>query len=222
MSNIGLASNFVTDASSSFKMLCLSLLDIAYAEVFAAKKVDREWDENAVTEVLVCSMNENPVTISRHITAITEKRLLPENLVDSLPSVDSAYRIDIKIGGFGWNNNKEYRVEYFMEAKNLYCQSFMKANNTRLTSHTHYVQRYINTGIGNLLDGHYPSDTLLLGYVLVGTVSCAINLLNDYLTKASRNRETISVRQQSYFPHLEMGQSNHPHGMMIEHCFLAF
>lgn len=222
MSNMGLASGFVTDAALSFKMTCFRLLDDAYSEVYKLGVVTREWDENAVTELLVGKMNKNPDGLRMHITAVTEQRLLPEDALNPPHSVDGAYRIDIKIGGFGWIEN-ETRKEYYMEAKNLYCHNFKKNGNATMTDSTQYARRYVSTGIGNLLDGHYPPDTLLLGYVLEGTVKEAVELLNLLLTKSSRNVELIGLSRHPELPHLKYGQSNHPNnGMRIEHCFLLF
>lgn len=221
MSNIGLASNFVFDALSSFKMICLSLLDAAYAKVYVAKLVDRDWDENAITRSIATCIKNSPDAIRMHITPEVEFPLLTNELSDAQSSVDDSPRIDIMIGGFNWLK-ENCRIAYYMEAKNLYCQSFTKTHNTTPTSHTYYAQRYIDTGIDNLLKGHYPLGTLLLGYVLVGTVPSAVDLLNNHLTKASRKEEMISVRHQAFFPHLVMGQSNHSQGMMIDHCFLSF
>lgn len=222
MNSAGLASVHVADAATSFKMLCIRLLDTAYGVLYAAKVVTRDFDENAVTEALVSCINANPETIKMHITAITEKKLLPEGLQNVLPTVDDAYRIDIKMGGFWWSRDEEYRIDYYMEAKNLYCQSFMKTGKTGVMSPGQYAQRYIDTGIDNLLNGHYPSDTLLLGYVLVGTVKEAIDLLNRYLTVRTRSTEMITSKNYVEFPHLEIGRSFHPNGMTLEHCFLSF
>ena len=221
MSNIGLASVHVADAASSFKMICIGLLDTAYSELYSAKVVTRDFDENAITEALVYSINANPTTIRLYITAITEKKLLPDGLQNALPTVDDAYRIDIKLGGFEWSSEVS-RTEYYMEAKNLYCRSFTKTGNSTITSSGQYAQRYIETGIGNLLSGHYPSDTLLLGYVLVGTVNEAVDLLNQILTRCTRSTETIAPQNYAEFPHLQFGRSIHPNGMTLEHCFLAF
>lgn len=216
-----LSNSFVSDASSSFKIVCLELLEAAYTKVLASGVVTREWDENAISEVLVSGINDDSGAISKHITAITEKRLLPKGLANALSSVDDAYRIDIKIGGFGWSK-EEYRTKYFMEAKNLYCNSFTKKGNKCKTSPDKYAQRYINTGIDNLLNGHYPVNTLLLGYVLEGTVHEAVKLLNKHLAKNSRRKEKIVLRKGVVFHHLKFATSKHPEKVSIEHCFLSF
>lgn len=221
MNSMGLASVHVADAASSFKMICIGLLDMAYSELCSAKVITRDFDENAITEALAYCINANPATIKMHITAITEKKLLPEGLQDVLPTVDDAYRIDVKLGGFGWSG-EEYRTEYYMEAKNLYCQSFTKTGNTSITSPGRYAQRYIDTGIDNLLNGHYTSDTLLLGYVLVGTVKEAVDLLNHYLTKRTRGTEMIAPHNYAEFPHIQIGRSLHSNSVTLEHCFLSF
>ena len=216
-----LSNRFVNDASSSFKIVCLGLLEAAYTKVLASGVVTREWDENAISEVLVGRINDDSSAIAKHITAITEKRLLPQGLVNALASVDDAYRIDINIGGFGWSK-EEYRTTYFMEAKNLYCNGFIKKGNKSKTSPDKYAQRYINTGIDNLLNGHYPLNTLLLGYVLEGTVHEAVKLVNKHLVKNLRRAERIVIRKNVQFPDLKFATSNHQKTVSIEHCFLSF
>ena len=216
-----LSNRFVNDASSSFKIVCLGLLEAAYTKVLASGVVTREWDENAISEVLVGRINDDSSAIAKHITAITEKRLLPKGLANALASVDGAYRIDINIGGFGWSK-EEYRTTYFMEAKNLYCNGFIKKGNKSKTSPDKYAQRYINTGIDNLLNGHYPLNTLLLGYVLEGTVHEAVKLVNKHLAENLRRAERIVIRKNVQFPDLKFATSNHQKTVSIEHCFLSF
>ena len=216
-----LSNSFVSDASSSFKIVCLELLEAAYTKVLVSGVVTREWDENAISEVLVSRINDDTSAIAKHITAITEKRLLPEGLANALSSVDDAYRIDINIGGFGWRK-EEHRTTYFMEAKNLYCNGFIKKGNKCKTSPDKYAQRYINTGIDNLLNGHYPLNTLLLGYVLEGTVHEAVKLVNKHLVKNLRRAERIVMRKNVQFPGLKFARSNHQKTVPIEHCFLSF
>lgn len=216
-----LSDSFLSDASSSFKIVCLELLEAAYTKVLAAGVVSREWDENAISEVLVSKINDDSNAIAKHITAITEKRLLPKGLASAPASVDDAHRIDINIGGFGWSK-EEHRTTYFMEAKNLYCNGFIKKGNKSKTSPDKYAQRYINTGIDNLLNGHYPLNTLLLGYVLEGTVHEAVKLVNKHLVKNSRPTERIVLRKNTPFPRFKFGASHHQQSISIEHCFLSF
>lgn len=221
MGNIGLSGGFISDAGLSFKMVCLHLLEMAYCEVRNARIVTCEWDENAISEVLTSSINANSETMQYHITAFVEKRLLNGDLYSVPSSVDDAPRIDIMIGGFTSGPNVD-RTQCYMEAKNLYCQDFVKSGNLSKTSSIAYAKRYIDTGIDNLLIGHYPEDTLLLGYVLNGTVQPAVDIINARLANCTRAGETISTAIRPEFPCLVLGLSNHPNGMAIDHCFLQF
>lgn len=221
MDNSALENIFVENACLSFRMTCLHLLEMAYCEVLGANTVTRDWDENAISEALVNCLNNNDTTISLHITAIVEKRMLKGGLNSFSPTVDNAPRIDIMIGGFGWCQ-PEYRVQLYMEAKNLYCRYFKKEGRSSYTSSTYYVQRYITTGIDNLLTRYYPGDTLLLGYVLDGSVQVAVDKINQALTKLSRSTESIAIQQCAEFPCLTMGVSTHPNGDTIGHCYLLF
>ena len=216
-----LASGYVSSATQSCKMICVGLLDAAYAEVIGAHIVKSDWEENAISELLKNRMNANPATLQMHITAIVEQRLLPEVLYQALPSVERAPRIDIMIGGFEWGPNGK-RITYYMEAKNLYSQDFKKAKNTTITSSMAYAKRYISTGIDHILSGYYPEDALLLGYVLVGTVSKAVEKVNEQLVLESRRSELVSLKIYPDFFHLIFGKSVHPNAKSVEHCYLQF
>lgn len=221
MGNHGLSNGYVSSATQSFKMICVGLLDTAYAEVCSAHLVTCDWEENAISELLKEKMNANPTALHMHITAIVEQRLLPEDLYQALPSVKRAPRIDIMIGGFEWRYD-EKRVQYYMEAKNLYSQDFTKANNTTITSSTAYAKRYISTGIDHILSGYYPNDALLIGYVLVGTVSEAVGKVNEQLVIASRSSEQVCLGICTDFSHLVFGESVHPKVKSVMHCYLQF
>lgn len=212
---------YIESADSSFKMICLHLLEIAYCQMLDAHIVTCEWGENAITEMLGNCINGNPEAIQQCITVNVEKRLLNEDWSVTPSFVDDAPRIDIMIGGFSFGPVTS-RVHCYMEAKNLYCLDFIKTGNSSKTSSTYYANRYITTGIDNLLQGHYPSDTLLLGYVLNGNVQEAIDKINLDLTNVARMNEAISMIDSSNFPNLQLGISNHPNGMEIGHCFLLF
>lgn len=221
MDNWGLANEFVASADTSFKMLCLHLLEVAYCEIRDAQSVTCEWDENAITEILGARMEGNPESIQRFISVNVEKRLLDVDLFSVTSTVDDAPRIDIMIGGFTLSPNLA-RVHYYIEAKNLYCQDFIKSGNASKTSSTTYAKRYIATGIDNLLNGHYPEETLLLGYVLNGTIQGAVDKINVRLVTDNRKNESVSTFFVQDFSHLVLGVSNHPNGMVLEHCFLQF
>lgn len=216
-----LSIDYVSSATQSFKMICVGLLDTAYTEVCDAHIVKSDWEENAISELLKSRMNANPATLRMHITAIVEQRILPEDLYQVLPSVERTPRIDIMIGGFEWGP-KGKRVTYYMEAKNLYSQDFKKTNNTAITSSTAYAKRYISTGIDHILSGYYPEDALLLGYVLMGTVSKAVEKVNEQLVLESRRSELVRMKAYPVFPHLTFGESVHPNSKNVEHCFLLF
>lgn len=212
---------YVSDADVSFKTTCVALLDEAYGNILQAQIVNYEWTENAISEAIVTSMNANSSATKMHITSFTEKRLLPE-VISQMPStVDDAWRIDIVIGGFGWEED-EKRVACHLEAKNLYAKDFKKMANKSVTSSTAYAKRYITTGIDHIINEHYPNDTVLLGYVLVGSVQDSVNKINVQLNAISRGAETISISHNSIFPHLMCGLSRHSDGQNIEHYYLAF
>lgn len=222
MGNTGLEGGYISDAGLSFKMVCLHLLEMAYCEVNTTCTIDKDWTENAVSEALKESINKNEETVMMLITAEVEVRQLPADLSLMPPKVDDAPRIDIKVGGFDTSKETPSRVCYYMEAKNLYASDFLKTGHTSYVSSTYYAKRYISTGIEHLLSGYYPSNTILLGYVLVGTVQVAVDKVNQNLVNDSRGAERINLQVYTEYPSLVLGASVHPNGMELDHCFLQF
>ena len=218
---MGLGSGFISDAGASFKMVCLHLLEMAYCDVRTTCFIDKDWTENAISEALKKSINDNEEAIWMHITAEVEVRQLPEDLWLMPSKVDDAPRIDIKVGGFDLGDVPS-RLCYYMEAKNLYAGDFRKTGHTSVFSSTHYAKRYISTGIDHLLKGYYSDNTILLGYVLVGTIQSAVDKVNQNIVKDFRNAETINLKVVAEYPALVFGASIHPNGMELEHCFLQF
>lgn len=221
MDSMGLSGSFVVNAGQSFKMICLELLDAAYAEVLAEKVVTQEWEENAISEIIAERMNNNPETIQRFITVELEKRLITEDWCETSVSVDAAPRIDFKIGGFNMNPSLS-RVQCFMEAKNLYGYDFQKKKNSTITLSSLYAKRYVITGMDHILRGYYPEEAVLLGYVLAGDVQSVVERVNYQLNQLSRSAERVSVQPRSAFPHLLLGVSSHPGGATIDHYYLLF
>lgn len=221
MGDMGLSGGFISDAGVSFKMVCLHLLEMAYCEVRTTCSINKDWTENAISEALKKSINDNDETIQMHITAEVEVRQLSESL-SSMPSkVDDAPRIDIRIGGFA-TNDVPTRICYYMEAKNLYAIDFKKSGYPSKFSSTYYAKRYIYTGIDHLLSGYYPDSTILLGYVLVGTIQDVVDKVNQALVNDSRGTESIDPKVNAMYPAFVFGASVHPNGMVLDHCFLQF
>ena len=222
MGNTGLGDGYISDAGQSFKMVCLHLLEMAYCEVRTTCSIDKDWAENAISEALKKSINEKEETERMLITVEVEVRQLPVDLSMMPSKVDNAPRIDIKVGGFDTRKETRSRVCYYMEAKNLYARGFQKKDHTSYVSSTYYAKRYISTGIDHLLSGYYPENTILLGYVLVGTVQAVADKVNQYLVNDSRGDEGICLQVYAEYPTLVLGTSVHPNGMGLDHCFLQF
>ena len=126
---------------------------------------------------------------------------------------------DVRRKLYEWQAPAE--IAEFIE-QNLYANDFQKTNHLSYVSSTHYAKRYISTGIDHLLSGYYPENTMLLGYVLVGTVHDAVYKVNQNLVNDSRGTESIKLQVYEEFPALVLGVSAHPNGMGLDHCFLQF
>ena len=184
--------------------------------------IDKDWTENAISEVLKKGINDHEETIMMHITAEVEVRQLPMSLSLMPTKVDDAPRIDIKVGGFDTRKETTSRVCYYFEAKNLYAYDFRKSGHTSVSSSTNYAKRYITTGINHLLSGYYPSNTILVGYVLVGSVQAAVDKVNRIMINNSRGEESINLQVYAEYPAFVFGASAHTNEIVLEHCFLQF
>lgn len=222
MDNIGISLPHIQDAAQSFKMICFRLLNQAYLNLMTQHEVNKDWEENAITEKIVDCMNILSETKKNLITVFTEKKLKLQNTTSPQSSVNNLPRIDITVGGFGWNINEIERIAYYMEAKNLYSRNFKKTGRSNFISAKAYAKRYVDTGVDHILDGYYPYNTLLLGYVLVGTINDAIDRINQALNKDLRYSEIIAISNNKEYPNLTFGLSHHPSNKNIEHCFLLF
>lgn len=217
MSN-NLNHNIVSAAKSSFECICFKLLEDAYICIKNKNIISHDFEEDSISLYLVDEMNQTHAAIKRHITVHTQEPIVPMTTNTRRLSVKQVPRIDICFGGFGINE----RHTFYMEAKNLYETNVKKTGKKNKISAKQYIKRYIDTGIQHIVSNRYPRNSALIGYVLNGSPSSIINMINQEITSLTSHRESISILQNTQYPQLIIGESCHNQIIHIKHCFLDF
>jgi hypothetical protein len=145
--------------------------------------------------------------------------LYQENILKGCEDPATAPRIDIKISG-SWVHEDIY---YGLEAKILVETNWKKRDASYL------YRRYINTGIGNFINGRYSHEMsrgCITGYVLQGSTPEIVSKINNLLLKDRRNKEVI---EKSNFIHdcPDYYKSRHirttdKKKIELQHVFLTF
>ena len=179
--------DIVSIFKSKFEDNCVGLLIDAYNSLKKSGRNVNEESENNITAQIVGYMKKNPKRTDLQINLERENYLDGEDIYDGIENADKSSRIDIKFSV--WNSNMEY--EFYMEAKNLAENNWKKKSTNAVVNANKLQKRYIDTGIDNFTNGRYPNGCLL-GYVLDGTTSKVVELINKLLISAKRKMEMLS------------------------------
>jgi len=176
---------------AKFEENCIYLLIESYNSILSAGRKLNEDNENSITAQLVGYMKKSSKRADLQIHLDRESYLDDEATFKGETDADKSPRIDIKYAT--WNANSEF--EYYMEAKNLAENNWVKSTNVTVNAAS-LRKRYVETGIGNFISGRYPNGCLL-GYILEGDFVNIANLINEELIVNKRTKE-ILVRQVGY------------------------
>ena len=164
-------------------------------------------------------MSRDQFSSSNGILVTREQQIDNGCLLTSTQTADVLPRIDFQFQK-SWSM-MQHTFVFFMEAKNLYANDFKKTGKGRETSANKYSKRYVETGILRLLDGYYPSNTDMLGYVLEGTIGDAINGVNTQISSVLSPEEVL-IPSQAPYSTLSSYVSIHSQGRTISHLMLQF
>lgn len=202
-----------------FERNCIVLVGRAYDNLRASGVVNHDMDENTVSENLRKLMFRDTFSSLNGIMVAREQPIDDGTLLSATQSADSQPRIDFQFQK-SWSKLQHTSV-FFMEAKNLYANDFIKTCNSSVTSANFYHKRYVEKGMLHILTEYYPSGTFLLGYVLEGTVMDAVVGVNSQVTSILSSKEVLTLKQPLY-PTLLTFSSNHSQGREITHLMLHF
>lgn len=214
-----LNNKFIAKVKGAFVKNCIVLIGRAYDNLLASDVVNHDMDENTVSENLRILMSNDHFSSINGITVAREQPINNGSLLTSNQSADSLPRIDFQFQR-SWSKMQDTFV-FFMEAKNLYANDFIKTDNINNTSAKYYHKRYIETGIMHLLTGYYPSNTCLLGYVLEGTVADVVMGVNAQISSVLSQAE-ILIPSQPPYQTLSAYTSTHNQSRILLHLMLQF
>lgn len=217
-----ISSNIKQAFVDSFQQNCIALVCQAHDVLYANLVINQDMDEETISTCIYDCIRNNKYTINQGIHVNIEHRLLPNGYVQNPTPSKQLNRIDFHFEADCWEHSPVVRYEYFMEAKNLYEHNFRKSSNTSDTQANSYFKRYIETGIEHIIKGDYPSNAVILGYVLVGAINPVVDGINSELSSQNRNSEHLFHIPSLYECNIRgTFSSNHSVGR-IDHLMLKF
>lgn len=206
----------------SFQQKCITLVCLAHDELCTRNTISQSMDEESISTCLASIIDDSNKAFEWEIHVSTEHRLTCANYIENPVLSKSLRRMDFRYEMDVWEKKDHPRLRYYMEAKNLYQFDFKKSTNSRVTSARKYFKRYIETGINHIVNGTYPLDTLLLGYVLVGGIDPVVDGINSELCSLNRSGEQLTPASIDDENKLRRRFISMHTGMNIEHLMLKF
>lgn len=215
----GRLSNAITNnVFLNYERICLRVLIGAYRIIYSQKQYELDWDEDQFTEWLIVEMKKHDLT-SKHRLHIFSQSLIRK---EELPINDNHPKISPKIDIGFWNwEHTQNAIEYFIEAKNLSLDNWKKKTGVAVSA-TSYLNRYIETGIGNFTTCRYTNGSLV-GYVLNGDIEPIVQKLNERLTESQQLKCISENYNIEDYPHIYLSEhSTKDTNVKIKHVFLSF
>lgn len=221
MSMVGLLNNdIISDFENSFRTNCLILIGEAYKWLKDTKNITIDWNEETISANIFTHIDESEKAITWNISISDECRLYHRAILNNKKSAKSASRIDLKLST-NWIEATK-RVSYFVEAKNLIENNCAKQGRKTKLNANKIQERYISTGIDQLVSGEYPSNGCMLGYIIEGTTTRIVQSINEILLKITRSGEVLK-KSEINIPYLEETyMSTHLNDYVLHHYFLQF
>lgn len=208
----------VNSFKQEFEWRCLNLLIDAYEFVKLDNSIDIDCEEEYVSAVLFNYIDNCEQAITWKIDITPEYRLYKDDILRKKRPAKEAPRIDFRL--CGWATN--FKLIYFVEAKNLVEMDSCKSNRKSKISAKKLHLRYIKTGIDNYLSGKYPMNGCLIGYILQGRTENIVSMLNVYLCNIDRESEILQSQSLDlkYFNSYYI--SVHNNSPFIKHLMFDF
>lgn len=217
-----ISSNIKQAFVQSFQKNCITLVCHAHDVLYACHAITQDMDEETISTCMASVIDNSQLAIDSMIHVCTEHRLAGDGYIQNPTSSKSLQRIDFRYEMDVWEKNNSTRLRFYMEAKNLFQVDFKKSSNNRVTHAKAYFKRYVETGIDHIITGYYPSNTLLLGYVLVGDINHVVDGINSELSSQNRSAEYLFHAPSPYECNIRNTfSSNHSVGG-IDHLLLKF
>lgn len=198
--------------------LCLELLHQGYEAMLAEKEYDVDWKEDKLTAHYIAQMMKLELRKKQQISIIPQFIIYSDAHTFGDAEVEKAPRIDFKF--IKWTFRNE--VHYYAEAKNLSEKSWTKKDGTPVNA-SYYYKRYIETGINHLLTAYYPSNCVLIAYILNGDKNAILSNLNNLIVSKFKDYGIIfkpntnsAVNEEFYISQNTFNRKN----ITLKHLFL--
>lgn len=201
----------------SFVQLCLEALVNGYNETIKSGQYGCDWEEDNLSAQLIHQMKKLSLVRDNQISINPQSPLYSTSMITTGVSAKTAPVIDMKLST--WESHIEH--EYYFEAKNLSETNWTKSNKAKVSA-TYYLDRYINTGIANFMNGKYSNGSII-GYVVQGDTKSIIRKLNAKIKPKKGMGEInvsapIGAHTESYLSSNTAGKSTSE----LRHTFLDF
>lgn len=208
--------NIVVNFQAAMEGFCLELLHQGYNTMLAAKSYQLDWKEDKLTVHYIAHMRALRIRKENQIAIIPQFIIYSDEHAFGEDEVEKAPRIDFKFSK--WVIKEE--IDYFAEAKNLSEKGWNKRNGTYVSS-SYYYKRYIETGISHLITSHYPSNCVLIAYVLNGHKNAVLTNLNrliisNYVGYGIITKPEMTVNEEHYISENLIGTRK----IVLKHLFL--
>ncbi len=208
--------NIIEQFQFSMENLCLEMLHQGYEAMISEKRYNVDWKEDKLTVHYIAYMNTLEIRKENQISIVSQAMLYSDSHAFEEDDVATAPRIDFKFQK--WSQKEE--IYYFAEAKNVSERNWKKRDGKSVNA-SKYYKRYIETGIGHLVSGYYPSTCVLLAYVVNGDKNTVISELNTRITKDFTDYGMIKkpnspVNEEYYISTNTIGSE----GKELKHLFL--
>ncbi|MEA5457996.1 hypothetical protein VB796_03060 [Arcicella sp. LKC2W] len=211
---------FNTDIYESFQLamegFCLELLHQGYEAMLRAKKYDVDWKEDKLTVHYIACMQplnlrkEHQISIIPQFIIYSDEHAFEEDEVETAPRIDFMF--------LKWFQKEEFN--YYAEAKNVSENSWIKKNGKPVNA-SYYYKRYIETGISHLLTGHYPSNCVMIAYVLNGDKNAILSNLNNRISTDFTDYGIIAKPIKPVYDEFYISENQvNPKNLTLKHLFL--
>jgi hypothetical protein len=212
--------SIVSEIEECFVNNCLALFGEAYLYIRENKKVTIDWDEENISAFFFEYIDKSEKAIALNINISDEHRLFYADILNGKKKAKAASRIDFRLTT-NWLEQKK-RLEYYVEAKNLIEDDCNKEGRKSKLNARKSQERYITTGIDNIISGKYPPRSCLVGYVLQGNPNEIVNKINNHLLLKGRATEQLQIFESNIENLKSCYHSNHTNDHLLNHFLLRF
>lgn len=210
-----LSQHIIDKFKIQFEENCINLLIEGYEIAIKSGSKYSELEENDITVQLVGYMKKNTKSENYKIDISREYYIDDEDSYAGIKKADTSPRIDIRL--MNWTSSS--KVEYFMEAKNLSENNWIKKANSAKVDARKLQKRYIETGMEHFITGKYLNGCLI-GYVVEGIPDLIVEKINNILISKSRKKEILIQSALYKYHFISIHDSKQLN--KLKHFFLKF